>query len=91
MQRRKVSGSVFAGGDIEIDNTDWDDNVFNQCVMVYRGGPLPFMSNNRFVDCKWRFEDGAARTIGLLQSLHREGFTDLTEFVISTIRGEAKL
>ena len=55
-----------------------DGNVYNQCVftnckMVYRGGQIPLLRQCTFNDCSLHFEDAARRTLDLLKGMY-QGF-----------------
>lgn len=75
----------FDGVRVQLDSHEFIDNDFRNCVLVYGGGPL-HMTDNRIENCRWEFVDAAARTVGLLSSLHQAGGDSraFVEFLLST-------
>ena len=37
-----------------IDGNQYSDCKFENCQLIYRGGPLPVISNSQFNNCRWR-------------------------------------
>jgi hypothetical protein len=66
----QYSRNTFVGTRIALDGNDFQGNVFNQCILVYGGGPLNFV-NNTVSNSSWQFVDAAARTISLLSSFYQ--------------------
>ncbi len=60
-------------------------NTFQNCVLVYGGGPLTF-SDNILNGIRWEFVDNAARTLGLLSSFYQSGgqSKEFVEVLLST-------
>jgi len=64
--------NTFVGQRIQVDGHDFAKNTFENCVLVYAGGPLSFREN-LLNNVRWEFADSAARTIGLLSSFYQGG------------------
>jgi hypothetical protein len=64
--------NTFVGQRIQVDGHDFASNVFENCVLVYGGGPLSFRENV-LNNVQWEFADSAARTVGLLSSFYQGG------------------
>jgi len=64
--------NTFVQQRMQLDGHQFIDNRFENCILVYGGGPL-VMRNNKLVNVKWEFIDAAERTIGLLSSFYQQG------------------
>jgi hypothetical protein len=71
--------NTFIGQRILIDGHRFEGNLFENCVLVYGGGPF-HMVNNQLSGVRWEFVDSAARTVALLASFYQMGGTS-KEFV----------
>ena len=81
----KFNHNTFVGQRIQIDGSTFTNNVFQNCVLVYGGGPLDF-NHNTLHGVRWEFVDSAARTLGLLSSFYQSGgqSKEFAEFLLST-------
>jgi len=79
------TGNTFVGQKIQIDGHVFRNNVFQNCVLVYGGGPLS-MVGNTLSGVRWEFVDAAARTIGLISSFYQAGgeSKQFVEILLST-------
>lgn len=79
------SQNVFVGQRIQLDGHTFERNQFQNCVLVYGGGPLSF-SHNVLNGVRWEFVDSAARTLGLLSSFYQGGgqSKEFVEILLST-------
>lgn len=79
------SQNTFVGQRIQLDGHTFNGNQFQNCVLIYGGGPLSF-SNNSLNGVRWEFVDDAARTLGLLSSFYQSGgeSKEFIEFLLST-------
>ena len=61
------------------------DCSFQNCVLIYAGGPLNF-NNNSLNGVKLEFVDAAARTVGLLSKFYQSGgqSREFAEHLLST-------
>lgn len=84
-------GNTFVGQRMQLDGHDFTENVFQDCVLVYGGGPLKF-SGNVLTNVKWEFVDSAARSIALLSSFYQSGGEGrkFVEFVLSSFGESAE-
>jgi hypothetical protein len=64
--------NTFVGQRIQVDGHVFTNNVFQNCVLVYGGGPLSF-SSNVLNSVRWEFVDAAARTLGLIAAFYQGG------------------
>ena len=62
----------FLGQKIQIDGHRFVRNRFENCVLVYGGGPLQLVENT-LINVTWEFTESAARTIALLASFYQSG------------------
>jgi hypothetical protein len=65
----RYSNQHFLGQTIEVDAAFFDRCVFQNCIMVYRGGPPPVFFHSTFENCQWKFEGYAAFTLEYLSTL----------------------
>ena len=80
--------NTFVGQRIKIDGGTFTNNLFQNCVLVYGGGPLNF-SNNQLNNVRWEFIDSAARTMALISSFYQAG-GESRQFVELTLSTFAK-
>ena len=62
---------------------------FYRCRLVYRGGLPPAVSECRFTDCQWIFEDAADRTIAFMRAMYHgmdEGGRQIIDATFENIR-----
>jgi len=66
-------------GKVLLDNTSFDDCVFQGATLVYLGGPAPSIRNCAFRDVSFEFAGPAGRTLAFLQAMSSRGsgFRDL--------------
>jgi hypothetical protein len=67
----KNSNSTFSYSVVTLDDNEYEKCVFNNCTLVYKGGPLPMLRDCQLKDCKWTFEDAALRTFHWMMNLYR--------------------
>lgn len=79
------SKNTFIGQRIKLDGHTFSGNKFQNCILVYGGGPLNF-DNNALIGARWEFVDNAERTVGLLASFYQdEGSSkEFVELLLST-------
>jgi hypothetical protein len=69
----------YQGQRVELDGNEYRRCVFRECVLVYKGGPLPFLSESVFYTCQFAFEDAAERTLQFMRAIAvmmgRDGLT----------------
>ena len=66
------SHNTFVGQRILIDGHRFENNRFENCVLVV-SGRLLHMVGNELIGVRWEFVDAAARTAGLLASFYQVG------------------
>ena len=85
----KHKAAQFASTREVLDDNEYVDCKFKECVLVYQGGTLPTITGCELNDCRWEFEDGAMRTLMLLRSLYHgmgdEG-REMVEHTLQNIR-----
>ena len=64
---------------VNLDYKTFQHTEFRRCKLVYAGGRMPILVDNRFVDCEWLFVGEAQNTVEFLKALAGagEGFEDL--------------
>jgi hypothetical protein len=79
----------FSGTTEAIDGNQYENCVFKNCALVYRGGELPTIAGCTFDDCRWEFDEAAMRTLVLLRNLYHGMGTNgqkMVEQTLNTIR-----
>jgi hypothetical protein len=79
--------SIFAYSIVVLDGNEYEECVFDNCTLVYKGGAHPKLIACTIKSCKWMFEDAALRTMHWLATLNKLDKT-LGETIIAGIRGE---
>lgn len=67
------SGLRFSHETVRLDGEAFEACEFSGCRMVYAGGELPAFSGCKFIDCDWKFDEGAQRTLAYLKLIWGEG------------------
>lgn len=65
--------NVTLRGIVELDDEQFFNCVFDDAILIYRGGTPPTINNCQFLNATWHFEDSAGRTISFLQALASPG------------------
>lgn len=87
----KFTGNTFVNQRIDLDDNIFDGNKFQNCTLVYGGGPLTF-NNNSLHDVNWEFVGAAGNTLAILKLLYEtDGFPqDFMEAILSSQQTEAE-
>lgn len=80
------NGEVYDGKTIVLDGKQFEACRFITCVLVYRGGQIPAISNCNFNECSWEFEEAAGETLVFLAGLMQGGFSNLVEDIFASFR-----
>ena len=67
------SGTTFSHETVVLDGETFADCEFRDCRLVYAGGEAPAFTGCKFVDCDWKYEDAAARTLAHLKAVWNAG------------------
>jgi hypothetical protein len=69
-----------------VDGNEYINCKFNNCVIVYSGGPLPVLRDCSFHHCNWRFDAAAHRTLQYMSQLYNAGGKPFIEECFDHIR-----
>jgi hypothetical protein len=72
-----------------IDGKSYTKCVFNNCTLVYKGGPFPAFDSCQLNNCSWVFQDAADRTVNFMRAIYHgmgEGGQELIEQTFENIR-----
>ncbi len=84
----RQQGCSFKYVGIELDGQEFIDCHFEQCRVIYRGGPLPrFGGKNQFVGCQILFLDAAGATMEMLKLFARNGNTEMVRQIFESLMG----
>jgi hypothetical protein len=76
----------FRGVTLDLDGHEFIECTFDKCTVIYRGGPLPKMRKNKFVQTNFTFADAADRTLQYLRELYAQGNKELVEGFMAQLR-----
>jgi hypothetical protein len=88
----EYKSTQFKNDEVRLDGNAFVGCSFNNCVLVYGGGPLPVMINNSLKDVRWDFREAASNTIQFMTAIYHgmgEGGRQLVEQTIENIRKNA--
>lgn len=83
----KNRGNTYVESRLTVDGHEYISCRFENCTLVYAGGPLPTMGECVFVNCDWTFEGPAALTVQFMSALYGGGMRELIEHTFDNIRG----
>ncbi len=58
---------------VALDGETFSNCEFTGCRLVYAGGDVPEFEDCKFVDCDWKFDEAATRTLSYLKLMWRVG------------------
>lgn len=67
-----VHEHVFKNERVELDGQTWQFCEFQQCELVYRGGPMDLFDCH-FKGCRYTLEGPAGNTLKFLADMYRSG------------------
>lgn len=76
---------VFKDMRVVLDGGQFENCMFEDCELVYGGGPLAF-NKNLVNNSTFSFDESAARTVNFLKGLYRDA-PSIVEATIKEIRG----
>jgi len=79
------AGVRYSHETVRLDGEEFDGCEFSGCRMVYAGGELPTFSGCKFVDCDWKFDEAASRTLSYLKVIWGEGAKAAVQAAIKDI------
>ncbi len=65
----EVKHRTYEKQDVELDGTSWQDCMFHECRLIYRGGPCRMVKCYISPNCAWQFEDAASYVLQFLQEV----------------------
>jgi len=83
------SKSIFSKSTVELDGNAFDGCLFDQCQLVYSGGPPPSLVSCTFKGVTWSFSGAAANMLQFLSALYRgagEGGQQFVESILQSVR-----
>lgn len=86
----KQTKQLFRRQEVILDDGLFEDCSFEECVMVYSGGPVA-MIRPTIHNCRWRFEKAASRTLEFLKGLHSLGQSAAMEELFKDLRPSSEI
>ena len=81
------SSATFSHETVALDGETFDACEFRDCRLVYAGGQPPVLTDCRFEDCEWRFDEAAGRTLTHLKVVWNAGGKSVVQGLIKEITG----
>ena len=81
----QFDGKIFEEKETTVDENEYVNCKFIDCVLSYAGGKWGMVSND-FLECTLQFNAAASRTLGFLSMLHNE-CPEVFEEIVDQIRG----
>jgi hypothetical protein len=66
---REILGQTYIKQHIFLDGNNYRNCSFDQCVLVYRGGPAQLLGCYVSPGCCWQFEDAASCVVQFLKGI----------------------
>lgn len=85
----KLEKQTLSNQEVRLDGNEFLGCHFENCTMVYGGGPPPTLNSCSFVNVKWSFSDAASNTVNFMTALYHgagEGGRKLIEQTFENIR-----
>ena|SRR4028118_786046 len=85
----KFHERTFANEEVRVDGSHFTNCRFENCTLIYGGGPLPSLEHCGFYDSQWSFADAAMNTLHFLSAMYHgfgEGGQQLIEHTFENIR-----
>lgn len=87
MAAKRESNATFDSGIVGLDNVDYINCTFKNCMMVYAGGAPGSIDGCTFENVQWTFNGPAGATIAFLTALYRDpAFRPLIDSTFEQIR-----
>jgi hypothetical protein len=78
-------GVSYSHETVALDGETFTSCEFRDCRMVYAGGEPPVFDHCKFVDCDWKQDEAAARTLAYLKVLWNAGAKPNVQALIKDI------
>ncbi len=78
-------GLSYSHETVALDGETFTSCEFRDCRMVYAGGEPPVFDRCKFVDCDWKQDEAAARTLAYLKVLWNAGGKPTVQALIKDI------
>jgi len=82
----RFENTTFTDQDVAVDGNEYEGCRFENCNIIYRGSGAVSFTGCSFGNHRITFKDGAASTIGFMQSLYHGGWEHLIEATFDNIR-----
>jgi hypothetical protein len=84
------TATIYNHETVVLDGEHFADCEFQDCRLVYSGGPAPTFANCRFNNCEWKLDDAAARTLEHLKTIWAQGGKAPVQAMIKDITGATR-
>lgn len=81
MAGMKIATSSFNGVRVELDNKEFTDCTFVNCLLIYAGGAPPSLVRCRFDNSGFEFTGAAANSLAFLSAIYH-GFGEAGQVIV---------
>jgi hypothetical protein len=88
MLTNKVINSRYVGVTVAIDGIQFENCVFEKCILEYSGSAPISFTGCTFISCEWSLVGPAANTLQFMRTLYNSdpGARQLIEQILQSIR-----
>ena len=83
------SDKQFSGEEVYLDENNFTNCEFHNCILIYGGGDSGSFDNCKFVNSQWGFSGAASNTFSFLAFLYQQveaGGKESVEYIFESIR-----
>jgi len=77
---------TFQEKPVDVDGNQFVGCTFNDCKLMYYGGPIPFFDSCTFDGSQFMFDKGAGNAVELLRELYHSGLHQNVEAFFEELR-----
>lgn len=66
----EFTDKTFKDEEVRLDSNSFTNCRFENCAMVYGGGPIPTIRGCHFQDSRWSFVDNADQTVAFMRAVY---------------------
>lgn len=81
----KAFNKKFKDTIIDIDNSEFIECTFNNCLIRYSGAGMVTMVGCNFNECRWEMTGASGATVQFLKSLYSDGEGNIKKLVLDLI------
>ena len=79
------SNIAYSHETVVLEGETFSNCEFRDCRLIYTGGEPAVLTDCRFVDCEWKLEDAAVRTLAHLKLMWSAGGKSTVQALIKDV------